>query len=90
MQYLLRAVSRNNLKWPFFDVKMRQNGFFFRNPHEKLVKKMLLKIYFSWSYGGQILGQKSIHTKIDHFTKNCPKSSILSIIRQEITQNYEN
>jgi hypothetical protein len=32
----LRAVSRKKLKWPFLDVKMRQNGFFFRIPHEKL------------------------------------------------------
>ena len=49
---LLRAVSRETLIWPFFDVKMRQNGFFFRNSHEKLGKKMLWKNF--WSYGGQI------------------------------------
>ena len=42
----LKAVSRKNLKWQFFDAKMRQNGFFFRNPHEKLAKKMLWKIFF--------------------------------------------
>jgi hypothetical protein len=30
------GVSRETLKWLFFVVKMPQNGFFFRNLHEKL------------------------------------------------------
>jgi hypothetical protein len=37
----LRAVSRENLIWSSLDDKMGQNGFIFRNLHEKLEKKML-------------------------------------------------
>jgi hypothetical protein len=36
--FTLGAVSRKNLKWPFLDVKMRQNGFLFR--------KFICKIFF--------------------------------------------
>ncbi len=46
--------------------------------------------YFSWSYGGQIWGQKSTHTIIDHFTKNGPKSSELDIFHQKKAQSDEN
>ena len=62
---------------------MRQNGFFFRNLHEKLGK------YFSWSYGAQIWGQKLTYTKIDHFTKNGPKSSNLGIFHRGKSENDE-
>jgi hypothetical protein len=38
---------RVTLIWPFFDVKMRQNEFFFRNLHEKLgTKNVIEKIFF--------------------------------------------
>jgi hypothetical protein len=63
--------------------------FLFRNLHEKLGKKMLWKNFF-WSYGGLKWGQKWSHTKINHFTKNGPKSSILSIFQREKTQNDRN
>jgi hypothetical protein len=36
--------------WPFFNVKMRQNGLFFRNLHEKLGEKK--------SYGGSNMNSK--------------------------------
>jgi hypothetical protein len=52
----LRAVSRKNLTWPFFDVKMWQNGFFFRNQHVKLGKKNFIENFFTLSYGGQKYG----------------------------------
>ena len=64
----LRAVSRKKLNWSFFDVKMRQNGFFFRNPHEKLREKNVIENFFSWSYGGQKsesfshISEKKCHT----------------------------
>jgi hypothetical protein len=45
---------------------------------------------FFWSYGGLIWGQKWTLTKIDHFTKNGPKSSILSIFYQGKAQNDGN
>jgi hypothetical protein len=64
---------------------MRQNGFLFRNLHEKLGKKILREKFFFWPYGGQIWGQKWTHTKIDHFTKNGPKSPILNIFHPKIT-----
>jgi hypothetical protein len=44
------------------------------------------KFYF-WSYEGLIWGQKWTHTKIDHFTKNGP---ISSIFHREKAQNDEN
>jgi hypothetical protein len=69
---------------------MWQNGFFFRNQHVKLGKKMLLKIFFLGHIGGQIWGQKWTHTKIDHFTKNSPKSSKLSFFHRGKAQNDEN
>jgi hypothetical protein len=78
----IKSVSQEALILPFFYVKMRQNGFFFRNQHEKLGKKMLWKI-FLWSYVGLTWGQKLTHTKIDHYTKNGPKSSKLSIFLRE-------
>jgi hypothetical protein len=34
--------------------------------------------------------QKWSHTKIDHFTKNGPKSSILSIFQREKAKNDRN
>jgi hypothetical protein len=86
----LRVVSRKNLIWPFFDVKMRQNGFFFRNLNEKLGEKNVMGNFFYWSYGTQIWGQKRTHTKIDHFTKIGPKSSKLSIFHRGKAENYEN
>jgi hypothetical protein len=46
--------------------------------------------FFSWSYRGLIWGQKWTHTKIDHFTKNGPKSSILNIFHQGKAQNDGN
>jgi hypothetical protein len=46
--------------------------------------------FFSWFYGAQIWGQKWTHTKIDHSTKNGPKSSKLSIYHQGKAQNDEN
>ncbi len=46
--------------------------------------------FFTWSYGGQIWGQKWTHTKIDHFTKYGPKSSKLSIFHRGKAQNDEN
>jgi hypothetical protein len=45
--------------------------------------------FFFWSYGAQIWGQKWTHTKIDHFTKNAPKSSILSIFHLYVYQNRQ-
>ena len=66
-----------------FGCENAANGFFFRNLHEKL-GKMGKKI--SWSYGGQ----KWSHLKIDRFTKNGPKSSILSIFHRGKAQNDEN
>ena len=47
-----------------------------------------MEIFF-WSYGDLIWGQKWTLTKIDHFTKNGPKSSILSIFQWETVQNDE-
>ena len=87
---LLRAVSRKNLKWPFFDVKMRQNGFFFRIPREKLGKKMLWKIFFLGHMGVKYGVKNGPIKKIDHFTKNGPKSSYLSIFHRRKAQNEEN
>jgi hypothetical protein len=72
-----------------FDTEMHQNGFFFRNLHEKLGKKMLWNNFF-WSYGGLLWCQKWTYIKIDHFTKNCPKSSILSILHRGKAQNDGN
>jgi hypothetical protein len=46
--------------------------------------------FFFWSYGGLIWDQKWTHTKIDHFTKNGPKSSISSIFHRGKAQNDEN
>ena len=46
--------------------------------------------FFFWSYGGLIWDQKWTHTKIDHFTKNGPKSSILSIFHRGKAQNNGN
>jgi hypothetical protein len=43
---------------------------------------------FSWSYGGLIWGQKWTHTKIDRFTKNGPKSSILIFLSYRIFIEY--
>ena len=43
--------------------------------------------FFFWSYGGQIWGQKWTHTKIDHFTKNSPKSAFLSVFHRGKAQN---
>ena len=74
--YSLRAVSRKNLKWPFFDVKMRQNGYFFRNPHEKLGKKMLRKNFF--------LG----HMGVKYVVKNGPIQK--STISLKMVQNRQN
>jgi hypothetical protein len=48
---ILRAVSRETLICSFLDVVMRQNGFFFRNLHEKLGKKMLWKNIFFGQMG---------------------------------------
>jgi hypothetical protein len=62
---------------------MRKNGFFFRNLQEKLF----------WSYGGGgglIWGQKWTNTKIEHFTKNGSKSSLLSIFHMVKAQNDRN
>ena len=56
----------------------------------KTRKKNVKEKFFSWSYGGQICGQKWSHTKIDHFTKNGPKSSKLSIFHRGKAQNDEN
>ncbi len=70
----LRAVLRKNLKWPFFDVKMRQNGFFFRNPHEKLGR--LWKFFF--------LG----HTGVKYGVKNEPIQK--STISLKMVQNRQN
>jgi hypothetical protein len=44
--FALRLVSRGTLNWPFFDVKIRQNGFFLRNLHKKLGKKFYEKNLF--------------------------------------------
>ena len=63
----LRAISRKKLKWPFFDVKMRQNGFFFRIPHEKLGKKCYGKFFFLVIWGSNM--GSNMGSKIDHFTK---------------------
>jgi hypothetical protein len=48
------------------------------------MKKNVMENYFSWSYGGQIWGQKSTHTK------NGPKSSELGIFHREKAQSDEN
>jgi hypothetical protein len=50
------------------------------------MKKNVLQIFFFWSYEGL----KLTHTKIDHFTKNGPKSRILRIFHQGKAQNDEN
>ena len=42
-----------------------------------------------WSYEGLIWGQKWTHTKIDHFTKNGPKSSNLGIFHRGKSENDE-
>ena len=60
-----RAVSRKNLIWPFFYVKMRKNGFFFRNLHEKLGKKMLRKNFFL------VIWRSNMGSKMDPY-KNRP------------------
>ena len=56
----------------------------------KTRKKNVKEKFFSWSYGGQIWGQKWTHTKIDHFTRNRPNSSKLSIFHRLKAQNEEN
>jgi hypothetical protein len=48
-----------------------------------------MEIFFCWSYGALIWGQKLTHTKIDYLTKNGPKSSKLSIFRREKAQNND-
>jgi hypothetical protein len=70
-----------------------ENGakrFLFSKSTLKTRKKNVMEKIFFWSYGAQIWGQKWTHTKIDHFTKNGPKSSIMSIFHRGKAQNDEN
>jgi hypothetical protein len=54
------------------------------------MEKFFFGHFFVYTTKSIIWGQKWTHTKTDHFTKNGPKSSILSIFHREKAQNDEN
>jgi hypothetical protein len=56
--------------------------FLFSKSTLKTRKKIVMESFFSSSYRVQLWGQKWTHTKIDHFTKNGPKSSKLGIFHR--------